>query len=145
MKIILKEDIKKLGQKGEVKAVSPGYARNFLIAKNLAEKATPNKIKTAKKKAKKREKRKLRQEKENEKILETFKSKEITLKMKSNEEGHLFAAVHKSDILKKIKKNFNLDLKEKNIILDKPIKQTGQSNIKIKLADQEAKLKLTIK
>jgi len=111
----------------------------------LAEKATPNKIKTARKNTKKREEKKARQKKQNQKILESLKDKEISLKMESNKEGHLFASVNKKNIIKAIKKNFNIDLEEKNIILDKPIKQTGEYNIKIKLADQENNLKLTIK
>ncbi len=137
MKIILLQDLKTLGKKDDIKEVADGYAKNFLIPQKIAKKAnkqTFNIINTQKK----------RQEKEiqayKERVVNfTNKVKNIPIEFrekvseaKTDDKKTLFASITASQIVKKIKQNFDFELEEKNIILEKPIKTIGEFIIDLK-------------
>jgi large subunit ribosomal protein L9 len=131
MKIILLEDVKTLGKKGDVKEVAEGYARNFLMPKKLAQMATQTAIKNAKTaKAKEKE--------EETKILEklrgiagNLKGKEITLKAKEKK-GKLFGSITPKEIVQALKKE-GFDILEKSIIIKGAIKKVGEHEVRIEL------------
>ena len=143
MKIILTQDIKTLGKKGDVKDVADGYARNFLFPQKLAQAATGAAIENA---AVEKEKEKQRTEENSQKmraLAGTLKEKEIVLKSKEKG-GKLFGSISAGDIAEKLKQS-GIDLKEENIILKNPIKKTGEYEIEIQLdKDIRSKIKLTV-
>ena len=143
MQVILIQDVKNLGKKGDVKNVSDGYARNFLLAKKLAEKSTTEaieKLESLQKKEKLAESEKLEALR---KIAEKLRGKTIQLKV-AGKKGKLFGSILAKDIVHELKKE-NFDLTEKAIMLEMPIKKIGEYEVKIVLEKGiEAKIKLNI-
>ena len=132
MKVILLQDIASLGKKYDVKNVSDGYARNFLVPKNLAKIATPKAIKAIEAEKKRLEEERKVQEDILQKNLEGLKDLKVVWDGKNNEKGHLFAGIHSQDISKILKEQSHLDIPAELIQLEKPIKETGQYKIKVK-------------
>ncbi|MCS6985696.1 MAG: 50S ribosomal protein L9 [Leptospiraceae bacterium] len=135
MRVILKTDIPNLGRAGEIKEVRDGYARNYLIPRNLVIPATPR---TEKERAylelvqkKKIEKR----QKTAKEIAEKLNGLEITIAVKTGEEGKLYGSVTNLHIARALhEKGFSID--KKNILLDEAIKNLGDYEIPIKLHEQ---------
>lgn len=138
MKVILFQDIPKIGQKGDIKEVNDGYARNFLLPKNLAGFAAPEIVKNAQTK---KIQTVIKQEKEKQSsktTLEKIKDQEIIIEEKADKGGRLFAAVNKTRIKKELAaKNFG-QIEEKGLKFDAPIKQIG----KYKIAVEKERLKV---
>ena len=135
MKLILLKDIPSFGKKNEIKEVKPGFARNFLLPRGLAAKASPDKINLAKNQQEKQKIIHEKHEKRIDRISAALKNLEITIKAKATEEGHLFAGLHKNDIISHINKKAGVKLDEKKVILPEPIKKTGLCEVKIKLGE----------
>ena len=103
VKLLLKESIKHVGKVGDVVEVSAGYARNYLLPKDLAVEPTPNnvkKIEARRKEIERLEAEKLAQQK---KIIEKLAEVEVLLERRANEQGHLFGSVSATDISKQLK------------------------------------------
>jgi len=133
MKVLLLEDVPKLGKKGEIKEVSDGYARNYLIPRKLAVEATDGLIKHIEESKRIEEKKKESIKNKSEGILEKLKDVTIVLKVKAGEKGKLFGAVTSQDIANKIKEVVGIDF-DKNLFEDKVnLKEIGTYSIKIKL------------
>ncbi|PAF41541.1 50S ribosomal protein L9 [Helicobacter sp. 11S02596-1] len=133
MKILLMEDVKGLGKKGEIHEVKDGYAQNFLIAKNKAKHATNeviNKYKADERKKAEKEALEMAERKQLVKTLEAITLK-ITKKVGAN--GSLFGAITKEEILEALEKSHPLSLDKKHLELKAPIKSTGIYEIEIKL------------
>ncbi len=144
MKVILLQDVPKLGNKYDVKEVSAGYARNFLISKKLASKATDKAIEMIKKQSESLASEKAVKEELASKSLKKIAGKTIILKEKANEKGHLFAKVNKSEIVNIIEKDTGVVLLEDMVVLENPIKEVGEHEIKLKAGESEVSFKLTI-
>jgi large subunit ribosomal protein L9 len=130
MKIILLEDIKPVGKKGDVKEVAEGYARNFLFPKGLAEIATEEameNVKLRKMKEKEMEEENLGKVKA---LAEKLKNKKIIIKSKEKN-GKLFGSVSAKDIAEELKKE-NLEISPNSIIMETGLKKVGNYKIKIK-------------
>ncbi len=143
MKIILLHDIAKIGKKYDVKNVSDGHALNLLIPKGLAIVANDSALKKVEKLKSEDTAHKKIQE---DLLLMNLKSVEgMTLEIseKANEKGHLFAGVHKEEIIAKMKEK-HINLLPEFIVLEKPIKEVGEHAIEIKVQDKKAILKLVI-
>ncbi|MDQ1284040.1 MAG: large subunit ribosomal protein [Patescibacteria group bacterium] len=143
MKIILLQDIKSLGKQNDIKDVSEGYARNFLLPKKLAAIATEEAVKIAEtKKEEEKAAGKAKLEKLRE-LAEKLKNKRIVLK-KREKKGKLFGSITAKDIASELEKE-NLAVPEKSIIIKEAIKKTGEYEIRITLAPEvEAKIKLEV-
>jgi len=132
MKVILQKDIVNLGDAGDIKDVSDGYARNYLLPRNLvivASEASKKVMEHQKKLIKlKKEKRK----KESEKIAESISSLEIKIAAQVGEEGKLFGSVTAMDISKKLKE-LGHTIDKRKIHLDSPIKMAGEYMVHVKL------------
>lgn len=132
MKVILLQDVKGQGKKGEVKEVSEGYARNFLLKKGLAKEATPGNVKMQEAHKKSEEKRKQEELEEAKKVAKVMEETTITIKAKSGEGGRLFGGVSSKQIAEELKKaNFKVD--KRKIELPEPIRTLGYTNVPIKL------------
>lgn len=146
MKLILIKDVKNLGKKGEIIDAKPGYARNFLIPKNVAIEATKENMVTWEENRKEQEKI----EKENKaKALELKKKIEaetLTLKAKAGEGGRLFGAITSIDIVKALKQEYKIDIDKKKVELDENIKEAGMRDVNIKLYPEvNATLKINVR
>ncbi len=133
MQIILLEDVKTLGKKGDIVEVSDGYARNFVLPKKIGVEANAknkNDLKLQKANADKVAKEQLEAAKELAGVLET---KEVTLKMKSGEGGKAFGSVSSKEIAQAAKEQCGLELDKKKIQLSDPIKALGVYEVGVKL------------
>jgi large subunit ribosomal protein L9 len=132
MELILREDIEKLGQRGEVVNVAPGYARNFLLPKRLAvvANASNKKIVDQEREAHLRREAKLQSEAAD--LAKLLSAVTVTITQKAGEEGHLFGSVNPKDIAEALEKqNYTID--RRKIQLADPIKQVGEYKIPVKL------------
>ncbi len=144
MKVILLQNVSKLGQKGEIKNVSEGYANNFLLPRGLAKFASTNEIKRLQKESQKKEETQMKIQEETKKILDDISGSKITIKEKANEKGHLFAQVHIKEIADAISKQLGFDISEDWINLKNPIKEIGEFNINLEAYHQKIKIKVYI-
>ncbi len=132
MKVILKEDIPGLGEKGELKEVAPGYGRNLLIPKGLAEEATPGRLKELQHQEQVLKRKKQRLLEESQVQAERLAQQELRFRLAAGEGGRLFGSVTAADIAGELQRlGFNVD--KKKVILEEPIKATGRYEITVKL------------
>ena len=133
MKVILNQDVKAIGKKGQILDVSDGYARNYLFPKKLAQEANNTALSNLKSQ-KEAEKHKKQVELENaQKIKEEMKKIGIAFKVKTGESGKLFGAITAKDIAEKLEKEYKISIDKKKIVLDESIKSIGVFNIEIKI------------
>ena len=143
MKVILTQDVAKIGKKFEVKSVSDGYAINFLFPQKLAKLATDqamDEIEIAKKKYQVEKEVALKEVKE---VLEKLKEP-IEIKAKTNETGKLFAGIDKEVIVEAILDKTGMKIDPEIIELKKPIKEVGEHNVKIGMDEEEGSVNLII-
>ena len=133
MKVILQQDVKGQGKKGQLVEVSEGYARNFLLPRKLAVLATTDAINTMNLKEKARRAEEARQREEA--LTMAGKLKECTVKIsaKAGTGGRLFGAVTTKEISDELKKQFALDIPKQKLVLDENIKSFGTYTVKAKL------------
>ncbi|ASW44397.1 50S ribosomal protein L9 [Clostridium isatidis] len=144
MKVILLQDVKKLGKKGDVVNISDGYARNFLFPRKLAEEANEANMHILNAKKENERKKKLAEMEEAQKLAAELKDKVIKLQVKSGDNGKLFGAITSKDIAERINKDYNLKIDKKKIVMD-TIKLTGEYNIEVKLYPEvSTKMKVVI-
>ena len=145
MKVILLEDVKALGKKGQIVNVSDGYARNMILPKKLGLEATPknlNDLKLQKANAEKVAQENLESAQAFAKDLET---KEIILTLKVGEGGRTFGSVSSKEIAEEVKAQLNLNVDKKKIQLKEAIKTLGTHNVSVKLHPQvTAELKVVV-
>lgn len=133
MKIILLQDEKKLGKKGDIVEVSEGYARNFVLPKKIGVEATPknlNDLKLQKSNEAKVAQEQLDQAKQMAELLET---KEVIVTIKAGENGRTFGSVSTKEIAAALKAQTEIDVDKKKIVLPEAIKNFGVYNVPIKL------------
>jgi large subunit ribosomal protein L9 len=144
MKVILQQDVKGQGKKGEIKEVSEGYARNFLLKKGLAKVATEGNIKMQSAHEKSEEKRKEQEFEDAKKLAEVVEGTTITIKAKAGEGGRLFGAVSSKQIADELKKAI-LKIDKRKLVLNEPIRTLGYTNVPVKLHhDVTATLKVHV-
>ena len=131
MKVILQQDVKGQGKKGQMVEVSEGYARNFLLPRKLAIAATADAINTMNLKEKARKAEDARQKAEA--IAEKLKSVQVKIPARAGANGKLFGAVTTKEISEGLKKQFDLDIPKQKLVLDEPIKAYGSYQVKAKL------------
>ena len=146
MKVILLHNIKGFGQIGDVKNVSDGYARNFLLPRKMVKAATESSLKEVDNLKKKLS---AMQEVEKEtalKIAEQLKDLTVEIIRKSTKTGKLFAGIDKEDLVKEIKKVSGVSLKEEMLGHEEPIKHIGEHLVDINiLPDVKTQVKIVVK
>ena len=145
MKVILLQDIKNVGKKDEIINANDGYARNFLFPKNLAVEATKdNLLKLQAKQDSKAHKKDLEIE-EFKKQAEIINKLTLNLKVKAGENGKIFGGVTSKEISEELKKQNNIQIDKKKIVLKETIKNIGSFSVDIKFGDGiTAKLALNV-
>lgn len=132
MKIILLQDVPKVGTKNEVKEVSDGYARNFLFARNLAKPATSENIKTLKNQKAREEREKSEEYQKYKELVDKLKEINLYFKVKMGEKGRAFGSVTPLKIAEALKKQ-GIAAEKGWVLLKESIKTTGEHKVKIKL------------
>lgn len=136
MKVILLEDVKSLGKKGQIVDVSDGYARNFIFAKKLGLEANPKNLNDLKLKKAHEDKVAAQRLEEAKKFAEELKGVQIVLSIKAGEGGKLFGSISSKEIAQAAKDQLNLDIDKKKLVLPSPIKAVGTTLVPIKLHPQ---------
>ena len=145
MEVILLEDVKKLGKKGEIVKINDGYARNYVLPKKLGIEATSKNLNDLK--LQKANEDKIAKEQLDAAKALAAKIEEMTVKVKikAGEGGRIFGSVSSKEIAEEAKKQFSLELDKKKIALDEPIKTPGTHIVTVKLhREVTAKLKVTV-
>lgn len=133
MKVILQQDVKGQGKKGQLIDVSDGYARNFLLAKKLAVPATPENVNTMKQQEKARKAQEAAEKAEAEALSKKLEAVTVKVAAKAGEGGRLFGAVTSKEISEALSAQFGLNIAKTKLVLDEPIKACGGYKIKAKL------------
>lgn len=133
MKVILLKDVKGTGKKGEVKDVSDGYARNFLIKKGVAVEASQANMKELDEKEKSKERKALIEYEEAVLLGKQMEEINIQIEVKAGEGGRLFGSITSKEIAEQLKKQKNLDIDKRKILMDEPIRTLGSTFVEIKL------------
>lgn len=137
-KLLLVEDVESLGHSGEVVAVKPGYARNFLIPQGLAVIADKKTLRLQERLREERKQKALVDRKESEELASQVHVVVLTKIVKVDPEGHMYGSVSVHDILDLLKEQAQIELEKKSVALKQPIKDTGVHTIPVKLKENVA-------
>ena len=144
MKVILLQDVKKMGKKGDVIEASDGYARNYLFPRKLAEEATANALHVVNAKKENERQKKLAELEAAQKLAAELKGKEVTINAKAGDNGRLFGAITNKDVAEVINSQFNLSIDKKKIVVN-TIKVAGTYEVEVKLYPEvSTKMKVNI-
>ncbi len=145
MDIVLLEDVKSLGKKGQVVKVNDGYARNFILPKKLGVEATPRNLNELKLQKANAEKVAAQQLAEAKAMAERLEKLSVTVSMKAGEGGRAFGSVSGKEISKAIRDQLKMDIDKKKFILPETIKTFGTHEVPIRLhKDVTAKLAVKV-
>lgn len=133
MKVILLEDVKSLGKRGDLVEVNDGYARNYILARKLGIEATPKNMNDLKLKKAHEDKLAAQRLEEAKAFAENLKKVQVTLKIKAGEGGKLFGSISSKEIAQAAKDQLDLDIDKKKLVLPGPIKAVGTTMVPIKL------------
>lgn len=133
MKVILNEDVKGKGYKGDIVNVNDGYARNFLFPKGLAKEATKKNLEIAKQQKKAIEKRKMLERLSAEEAANKLKGLKVVVKEKCGDNGRLFGSVTSAEIAKAIMDQHGIEVAKKKLVMPDHIKDLGEHSVQIKL------------
>ena len=133
MKVIFNQDVKGTARKGEMKEVSDGYGRNYLIPRGIATEATADNLNTFKLQEKAKKAQIEREKKQALEIAEKLKAVQVTIRAKAGNGGRLFGAVTSQEICDNLKKQHDIEIEKNKIVQAEPIKAFGTYTVKAKL------------
>ena len=133
MKVILMQDVKGQGKKGQLVDVSDGYGRNFLLAKKLAVLATPENLNTIKQQEKARKAQEAAEKAEAQEIAKKLESLTVKIVAKAGEGGRLFGAVTAKEVSEALNAQHGINIAKAKLVLEEPIKACGGYKIRAKL------------
>ena len=133
MKVIFNTDVKGQGKKGELKEVSTGYARNYLLPRNLATEATADNLNAFKLKEKAKAAQIAKEKAQAEEYAKKLGAVQVTVRAKAGANGKLFGAVTSQEISDALKAQFGMDIEKNKIVQNDPIKSYGSYTVKAKL------------
>ena len=133
MKVILQQDVKGQGKKGQMIEASDGYARNFLLPRKLAVPATADAVNTMKLKEKAKKAEDARLKAEAEAIVEKLKNSPVKVTARAGANGKLFGAVTSKEVSDALQAQYGIELAKQKIVMDEPIKAYGSYELKAKL------------
>lgn len=133
MKMILLEDVKSIGKKGELINASEGYAKNFLLPKKLAVEATKANLNEYELKQKSEAKRKEEELNQAKALAELLKEKVVTIAVKTGSNGKLFGSVTNKEVADAIVEQTKLDIDKKKVSIGDPIKMIGERTATVRL------------
>lgn len=145
MKVLLLEDVRSQGKKGEIIEISDGYARNYLIPRKLAVEANAQILTEYKNKKASEAHKKAEEKKAALAAAASVDGKSIVYRATGGADGRLYAAVTAADISKKLKETFGVDVDKRKLVLNDNIKNVGEYNVTVKLYPEiSAKIKVIV-
>lgn len=133
MKVIFTADVKGQGKKGELKEVSTGYARNYLMPRGLATEATADNLNAFKLKEKAKAAQIAKEKAQAEEYAKKLSGVQVTIRTKAGANGKLFGAVTSQEISDALREQFGMDVEKNKIVQPEPIKSYGSYTVKAKL------------
>lgn len=134
MKVILLEDVKGLGKRNDLVNAKDGYAKNFLLKRNLAVEATPQNVNVMKSRAQSIKNRRLTENAEAQEVKERIDGKTIVIKTTAGENGKLYGSITNKDIADEINKQLNVEIDKKKIVIpDHHIKTLSTNKLAVKI------------
>jgi large subunit ribosomal protein L9 len=133
MKVILKEDVKSLGKKGDIVNVADGYGRNFLIPRGYAVEASKGNLETVKQESIAKQKREAKEKAKAEALAEMLEKITVKVPAKAGEKGRLFGSITAKDISEAVMQQANIEVDRKKIDLADTIKSLGTYKVNVRL------------
>ncbi|MFP4343789.1 MAG: 50S ribosomal protein L9 [Anaerolineales bacterium] len=133
MKVILKRDVNGLGKVNDIKNVSDGYARNYLIPQGLAEKATPGAVQMARSQRQVQEVKAERHREQSEALVAELRETPLHFKVKAGESGRLYGSITSKDVADAIAKATKTDFDKRHLSMDQPIRDLGVHLVEMRL------------
>jgi len=145
MQVILKQDVDKIGRRGDIIDVSRGYVRNFLVPRGLAEMATPGKLEEVRHEMEEAEERDRRMAERASEIAATLNKSVITIEARTGEDERLFGSVTAANIASAIERARDVRIDRRRVKLDEPIRSLGTHQVPIQVhGDVEASVKVIV-
>ena len=141
MKIVLRQDVPKLGEAGTIQTVANGYARNYLIPQGLAVIATEGELKTAQHNLAVRERKVARQEEQQRSVAEKIQGTQLTFTAKAGETGRLFGSITAAEVATELSAKIGEEIDRRKVVLDEPLRTVGEHTVTVHLV---GKLRPTI-
>ena len=132
---ILLQDVEQLGERGDVVDVAPGYLRNYLVPRKLAQPATPASIAEAQRRMEAAERAEAEAAERAEETAAVLRKTVLTISHQAGDDGRLFGSVTASEIVDAIKQARDVKLDRRKVRLDEPIKTTGTHMVSVEIAD----------
>jgi large subunit ribosomal protein L9 len=133
MKIVLRQDVENVGHKGDLVDVADGFARNYLVPRGLALRASPGIQKQADAMRRSRDARDRRDREAAEAIATQLSGRAVTLNARAGEGGRLFGSVTTSDIAEAVSAQLGVEIDRRRIVLDEPLKELGAAELSVRL------------
>ena len=144
MEVILLKDLEGIGLEGELVKVKPGFARNFLVPKGIALRASKSNLAVAEERKRIKEAKEKRVEKVNQVLIDKLAKTNITIEVQVGEEERIFGSVTTQDIQKSLEEK-GITIDRSCILMEEPIKSLGVYNIPVKItADLESEIKVYV-
>src|ERR687898_3460275 len=145
MQVILKQDVTKIGRRGDIVDVSRGYVRNFLVPRGLAEMAPPTRLKEVRREMAEAEGRDRRMAERAGEIAETLNKSVITIEARTGEDERLFGPVNAANIAEAIDRARGVRIDRRRIRLEEPIRSLGTHQVPVQVhGDVEASVKVIV-
>ena len=145
MKVILQQDVRGKGKRGQMIEVSDGYARNYMLPRKIAVEATADNVNTMRMNDKAQQEKRQKEREEAFAISKKMKDMVVVVRAKGGGAGRLFGSVTTQEIAEAIQKQEGINIDKRKIVLDEQIKTVGEYTVKIKLGYEiNAELKLRV-
>ena len=133
MRVVLRDDVESLGKKGDLVDVADGYARNYLVPRGLAMKATRGVVAQSESMRRSREAREVRERAAAEALVPKLAAQRITVSARAGEAGKLFGSVTSADVVAAIQEQTGIELDRKDVELAESIREVGAYDVEVKL------------
>jgi large subunit ribosomal protein L9 len=133
MKIVLRQDVPKLGEAGTIQEVKPGFARNYLIPQGMAVLATPGEIKTAELNAAVKARKIVKQEEQLQSLADRIAGQRLEFTVRAGEGGRLYGSITASEVAEALAKAVGEEIDRRKVVLDEPIRQLGEHKVLVHL------------
>lgn len=145
MQVILKQDVEKIGQRGDIVDVSRGYVRNYLVPRGLAEVATASKMEEARREIQEAEERDLRMAERAGEVAATLNKSVITIEARTGEDERIFGSITPANIAQAIERARGIRVDRRRVRLEEPIRTLGTHQVPIQVhGDVEASVKVIV-
>ncbi|MGB3331055.1 MAG: 50S ribosomal protein L9 [Thermomicrobiales bacterium] len=133
MKIVLRQDVPKVGEAGTIQTVANGYARNYLIPQGMAVVATDGEIKVAQHNLAVKERKIARQEEQQKSLAEKIQGTKLAFTARAGDSGRLFGSITAADVAAQLSGKVGEEIDRRKIVLDEPLRTTGEHTVSVHL------------